>query len=451
MNKLFIALVLTLLGSTSLAADCISKSEMQTIASHFSQFRQLANKDYCYDGSQTANLLQAIMFMRKTAFEPNMQKSQDELFSGRFSSSWYDYFIGRIEDIDVQANCPKGVGAYVYGFGNTMYVCPMMLTESFSALDRASVFMHEARHIDGYPHTTCSRGARKGLSGACDTRISDGGSYAVSVETYAQLAKYATDIHPALKAYAMSSAVTYADEAFEVPVKIDREQKLLLMADSTQLYSMDLSGNNQLTALGNAPFLGKIVPRAQHMILIPTDRTQNARYMFANNEGEIVQSAGDSIVEYNTQAPAQRAELADLHLGAQWTAKVYTSKITFACDPRSPSAKDVKIPQGEAVSILYTNGYSRAARSNYLLASNGQVYEFGCNERGLSPFINPVNTPMASGLVRAYKVNGQVIGLTDTGSLVAVNGTQTTPLNTGLDGQIYEIAPRESFSFMDAQ
>ncbi|KHD89397.1 MAG: hypothetical protein OM95_03225 [Bdellovibrio sp. ArHS] len=449
MNKFMIALIFTLFGSVSFAADCISKSEMQTIASHFSQFRQLANKDYCFDGSQTANLLQTIMFMRKTGFEPNMQKSKDELFSGRFASSWYDYFIGRIDDINVQASCPKGVGAYVYGFGNTMYVCPMMLTESFSALDRASVFMHEARHIDGYPHTTCSKGARKGLSGACDTRISDGGSYAVTVETYAQLAKYATDIHPALKAYAIASAVTYADEAFEVPVKIDRQEKLLLMAESTQLYTLEPSANNKITAQGNAPFVGKIVPRAQHMILIPTDRTQTARYLFANNEGEIVQSAGDAIVEYNGQTPGQRAQLADLHLGAQWSAKVYSQSIQFACDPRSAATKDMKIPQGEAVSILYVNGYSRSILSVHLLTSNGKIYEIGCTSG--APFITLAMSPMATGIVRAYKINGQLIGLTEAGSLVSINGTQTTPLHTGLEGQIYEMAPRQSFSFMDAQ
>ena len=74
--------------------------------------------------------------------------------------------------------------------------------------------MHEARHIDGYPHITCSKGPRKGLQGACDNRITDTGSYDVTVETYAQMAEYSPNLHPALRAYSKASAVIYADEAF---------------------------------------------------------------------------------------------------------------------------------------------------------------------------------------------------------------------------------------------
>lgn len=446
--KIIISAFILFSGAFSFGADCVSKSEMQTIASHFSQFKGLAKADYCYDGSQTANLVQAIMFMRKTAFSNDMKKSQDELFSGKFASSWYDYFIGRISDISVQSNCPKGVGAYVYGFGSTMYVCPMMLTETFSAMDRASVFMHEARHIDGFPHTTCSRGARKGLQGACDTRISSGGSYAVTVETYAQMAKYATDLHPALKAYAMASAVTYADEAFETPVKVDREEKLLVMTNDKNLYSFNPL-NAQLQALGQTPELGKIVMRAQNRILFPTDRNKNARYLFVNNEGEIVQSAGEAVIEYNSQTPAQKADLSDLHLGAQWSAKVYKNRIKFACDPKSSSTSEVRIPSGDAENILYLKGYSRVDKSQFLRTSSGQVFEFGCPEGSATPFIKNSTLSVPNDIVRSYKVQNQTFALTEQGSLVSLNGAQSSPVQTGLDGTIYEIAPLQSFRFLD--
>ena len=122
------------------------------------------------------------------------------------------------------------MGAYVYGyFDQTMYVCTMMLTSDFTSLDRASVFMHEARHIDGFPHTTCHEGPREGIRGACDFQISDGGSYAVSVETYAQIAKYATEVHPALRAYSRAAAVTYSDEAFVHTPSIDRTKGLVVL------------------------------------------------------------------------------------------------------------------------------------------------------------------------------------------------------------------------------
>lgn len=451
LKKFLFTGLLTILVMPALASDCVSKADMQDIASHFKQFSKYANSEFCYDGSQVSHLLSTIMFMRETAFSKDMKKSTDEVFSGRFSSSWYRYFIGRISDINIQKSCPKGVGAFVYGFGTTMYVCPMMLTDSFASLDRASVFMHEARHIDGFPHTTCSQGARKGLSGACDTRIADGGSYAVSVETYAQLARYATDVHPALKAYSMASAVTYADEAFEVPVRIQRDEQLLLMTEDKNLHALRMkNGVAELQALGQAPELGKIVPRGQHLVLVPTAKSSLARYMFTKNEGEISQVPGEPIAEYNSQTPELRSTLVDLHIGTQWVAKIYENKIRFTCNPNSDAVTEVQMPAGKTpVSILYTQGYNRASRSSLLLMNDGEAFEFGCVEGRHSPFLKASTNKVASGIKRAYKLGSQVIALTQDGRLGLMNGTQLDFLQTGLSSSVYEIAPKQFFSFLE--
>ncbi|HMN68523.1 MAG TPA: hypothetical protein PKC28_08285, partial [Bdellovibrionales bacterium] len=251
------------------ANDCISQTEMSEIAASFPQFRSLAGAEYCLDDSPTAHLLGGIMFMRQTRFAPDMPKSNDDLFSGRFASSWWDYFIGRINEFQVEGSCAKGVVAYVYWFGNTMYVCPMALTANMTALDLASVFMHEARHIDGFPHTTCTHGPRQGLQGACDSRISQGGSYAVTVETYAQLAKYAPDIHPAMRAYSRSSAAIYANEAFETPVRVDLRTQYLIMTDDGEFHELNVVGETATKLAGHAPAVGQIFMRGQHMILYP--------------------------------------------------------------------------------------------------------------------------------------------------------------------------------------
>lgn len=439
-------LFLSTMSATAFAGECIEQKEMAEIASDFTQFRNIAKSKYCYDGSQTSNLLATIMFMRKTAFAADMKRSSDELFSGRFSTSWYKYFVGRINDMNVQDSCPKGVGAFVYGFGNTMYVCPMLLTDSFSALDRASVFMHEARHIDGFPHTTCSKGPRRGLQGACDERISDGGSYAVTVETYAQLAKYATDLHPALKAYSMASAATYADETFEVPARVNRQDQLLLMAKSRDLFTLDLANANRVEALGQAPALGHLVLRAQHLILFPDDKTLTARYMFTKNEGEIAQSAGDAALEYNSQTPTERARLVDLHTAAQWSAKIYTDKVTFSCDPRSPATSNLSFTGTTPVGILYMDGYSRTAETAYMMTSTGAVYEFGCP--GKKAVLRSASIKVDQKYKRIHKIGNTTFALTHDGFLFQINGTQVNPVKTGIDGQIHEIAPKQSYQFL---
>lgn len=444
---------MTMLLATSLmmasvgqaATECISKAEMQEIASHFTQFASEAKGDYCLDGSQTANLISALMYLRKTEFLTPMTPSSDELFSGRFGADWYQYFIGRIDDLEVVDSCPKGVGAYVYLFGGkTMYICPMMLTSNFSALDRASIMMHEARHIDGYPHVTCQRGPRAGLQGACDSRIADGGSYAVTVETYAQVAKYGKELHPAVRAYARSSSVIYADEAFDTPTRIQRETQFLAMDKQKHFYRVSLNNGVKSEALGEAPELGKIVMRAQHMILFPDNRNAKAEFLYTENEGSLGQEAGDLAKEYNSFDSAQRATFVDLHIGAQWNARVYGQKARLQCNPRSENTSELAL-SGTPVGFVYPTGYSRADHSALLLTSSGTMIELGCNNG--QAYSRPSTKTFDRTFKRVYKVGDKVLALTPSGELFEIRGERSMALSTPLNGSIYEIAPNQTFDF----
>jgi hypothetical protein len=433
---------------TAPTQDCIAQKDLQDIASHFSQFSSVAGADFCNDNSQTWHLLSSMMFMKRTAFENPMANSKDQLFSGKFAKDWYGYFIGRIDDINVVQDCPKGVIAYVYGFGGkTMYVCPAALTTSFSSLDRASVFMHEARHIDGYPHVTCSKGPRAGIQGACDTNITDTGSYAVTVETYAQLAKYAKDISPALKAYAKASAVVYADEAFENPVKINRVEQLMMLTADLNFNVLTVSTMKAQT-LGQSPAAGRIFKRAQHMVLIPTDKNLNARYVFARNEGEVTQSPGDMMTEYNSLTPAAKENLVDVHNGAQFTARIYKTSVKFTCDPKAPTVQDVNLPAGQtAAALIYPNGYDRAAKAAQITTVGGDVFDIGC--RGTTAFVTASATRLDQKYSRMYKVAGTVFGLNQTGELFNVEPNRSTILNLNLPSKVIEIAPFQSYEFFD--
>ena len=429
------------------APNCVSQAEMLQIAQHFTQFRNLANKgEYCFDGSHEAHLIAGLMFMRKDQFVNDMPNSPDDLFSGTFKSDWYQYFIGRINDISIQGSCPKGVGAYVYMFGNTMYVCPMLLSDSFTALDRASVMMHEARHIDGFPHMTCTRGPRQGLQGACDNRMSDRGSYGVTVETYAQIAAYSEDIHPAMRAYARSSAVVYADEAFEAPVRVNRQSQLMLLTTQGEFHTLNLTNGVKTTELGRAPAQGRISMRAHHMILYPDDKTLPAKYVFARNEGDLPQAAGDIAVEYNGLTPQLRAEWVDVHIGAQWSARVLKSKVKVGCDPRSDSTTELMTSGETPASLIYPNGYDRSLKTAHVAMQSGKVYELGC-ESGGRAFLRASSLILDQRYKRIQKAGSDIVGLTQDGRLFKITGSTSIPLQTSLDGRVYEIAPNVSTDF----
>lgn len=428
------------------AQECIPQSEMQEIARSFKQFSNLATKEYCFDGSQDSHLLAGIVFMRKTQFQNPMNKSRDDLFSGTFANNWWAYFTGRVTEFSIDSGCPKGVIAYVYSFGgSTMYACSAALTDNFSPLDLASVFMHEARHLDGYPHITCSRGPRQGLQGACDTRISDTGSYAVTVETYAQLARYALDIHPALKAYARSASVIYADEAFENPVRIERANRFVVMAKDKRFVAVSPNGNTQ--ELGMAPELGKIVMRSQHMILFPDDVNHNARFVFLRGEGEIVSLAGDQAEEYNALSPANRPNMVDVHIAAQWNARVYKDKVRFDCDPRAHTTKELALNDAP-VGMIYPNGYDRAAKTAQLMTQSGKVYDLGCSNN--NPVLQLSSISLDQKYKSVYKVGQLTLGLTADGFLREIQGATSRAFTLGaLDGNIHELVPNQAVDFFE--
>jgi hypothetical protein len=446
MKRILSVLILSVLlvPGVSRAADCVAKSEMQEIAKSFPQYANLANADYCFDGGETSHLIAGLVFMRKTQYSNPMDRSRDELFSGKFAASWWNYFIGRINTFEIDTSCPKGVVAYVYAFGGrTMYACSAALTDNFTGLDLASVFMHEARHIDGFPHMTCTHGPRQGLQGACDTRISDGGSYAVTVETYSQLSKYALDVHPALKAYARSAAVIYADEAFENTVRIERSERLAVIAKDKSVTAINEKG---LERLGSVPELGKIVMRSQHMILIPDNVNSRARFVFLRNEGEVATLAGNQAEEYNALSPADRPNMVDIHIGAQWNARVYKTKAKFDCDPRSPNSQEVALPEAP-VGMIYPNGYDRAAKTAQLMTESGKVYDVGCN--GNSAFVKASSITLDQKYKSLYKVGSLTLGLTSDGFVREITGSTSKPYSLGrsLDGQVHEIMPNQAIDF----
>lgn len=431
--------------------NCIAKEEINEIAAHFTQFKNLAGKEFCFDESETSNLILAIVFMRKTAFDKNMPKSNDELFSGTFASNWWNYFIGRIDEFNVQSSCPNGVGAYVMPFfgGKTMYVCPLMLSKSFASLDRASVFMHEARHIDGFPHMTCTKGPRKGIQGACDNKISDHGSYGVTVETYAQLAKYATDLHPALKAYSKASAIVYGQEAFETPTKMDRKSEFVFLTMDKQFHKLNVESGVKVSALGHSPSLGNIVMRAEFMVLFPEDKNLSASYVFAHDEGIPEQSPGPDVIEYNSQTPADKMNLIALHYGAQFKAKVYANKVSMACDPTTPSLKDVAITgTAKPMTFVYPYGYSREPKVAHLQMENGQIMEVGC--QGTNPYITNSSIKYDKIFKRVYLSGTATLGLGTDGNLYTITNGVSTLLNTGFQGKVFELAPSASYSFFDS-
>lgn len=399
-------------------ANCISAADMTQIARDFKQFANLAGKEYCADNSPTSYLLGGIYYMRKTQFNQPMVNSPDELFSGKFAGDWYKYFTGLIKTLTVESSCPVGAVAYVYGFfhENTMHVCPMALTGAFTSLDLASVFMHEARHIDGYSHVTCADGPRAGLQGACDRKISDAGSYAVTVETYAQLGKYGKDIHPAFRAIAQASSLIYAAEAFQTAVRINREEAFVALTADKKLYQFG-SDLNSATQIGQTENLGHIIKSKLGLALLPEDKNQSMVKFFQTGETQTMDN------EYNKLSSAVRANVVDYYFGWIWNARVNKNKVTFFCDKRrNPTqSSEVALNGGEALSIVYPEGYAPDKNYAYVTTTKGLV-KISC-EGMQGKIVAANNVQVDADFKRVHKANATTIALTNDGEIVNLTGS----------------------------
>ncbi|MGZ3692275.1 MAG: hypothetical protein ACXVAX_12275, partial [Pseudobdellovibrio sp.] len=143
------------------------------------------------------------------------------------------------------------------------------------------------------------------------------------------------------------------------------------------------------------------------------------------------------------------ADLVDLHIGAQWSARVYKNKVTFVCDPTSAATTDIALPAGAtAANLVYPNGYARDVYTVQLATQSGAVLDLSCANRQAS--IKASNTRFDQAYNRVYKANGQVFGLAADGKLYKIDADRSTPLPLGsVDGSIIEIVPQQTFEFFE--
>jgi hypothetical protein len=184
------------------------------------------------------------------------------------------------------------------------------------------------------------------------------------------------------------------------------------------------------------------------MILLPDDKAQGSSYVFARGEGQIAQAAGDLAAEYNAQTPAQRADLVDMHIAAQWSARVYRDHVGFMCDPTNSVIQDVPLAGRVPASLVYPEGYDRASGSVDLVLDSGAMVELGCSAK--KAFVRASSRSLDQKYKRVYKSGSETVGLRADGRLFKLNGTSSTPLQTSADGQIHELVPNENYSFFDA-
>ena len=192
-TALFVSVLFPALISLSAQAQenttCISLKDMQEIGEHFSQIKGLIRNQkavYCENdlGKEWFAISKSLEILKNiTPDEPELDQSDAFTFKAISEKDWWGYFTNRASSFNLERECEEGVVAFVFGVfgGGKIHICPFFFEQNLYS--QTSVMMHEVRHFDGFRHVTCSRGKEQGNSGACDTDITEKGSYAISVQT----------------------------------------------------------------------------------------------------------------------------------------------------------------------------------------------------------------------------------------------------------------------------
>lgn len=207
------------------ASKCLDAARVQKINSQFQVVvdndRQgnpgVPPLDSCDPASIQYKLFQAIMYIEDL---PVLTINPDSYDQNVMTDVPEKYFTDRIEVIHFDpadsSPCADGnAAAYVrHGEGKIMHICPV--SKDSDLLYMVTILIHEARHVEGYGHVTCSHGRWAGqFFGGCDPNYEYRGAYAVETEFNIRLSR-TNGIPPEIRESARGLAVETFLDNFDV-------------------------------------------------------------------------------------------------------------------------------------------------------------------------------------------------------------------------------------------
>lgn len=212
----------------------------------------------------------------------------------------------------------EGVAAYVMNNTPTVHLCPHL--KNFSTYFLMGVLIHEARHVDGYPHSDCRRGNMKGFAGACDNKYSDGGSYGVGTEFDVRVSR-TEGIDPALRAEARANAIESLFNRYN-KLPLGLADGVFAQTDKRGLYFVGPDDTTEV--LAETP-TGILVNRYGAPAWFDAEKAQAMGTDLVGNMGP----AGGTVAEAfrTTYSPELRKALVDLYYGSAYACQLFETEV----------------------------------------------------------------------------------------------------------------------------
>lgn len=377
-------IVMTLLMSLNgYASDCIPYQDLKEISDEFSQFDKFVRKkqaEYCEKdlGEQWFKIGKSLELLKNISpNEPALDQQDGFTYKAISEKDWWSYFTNRARKFSIQSNCREGVVAYVRPFfgGGRINLCPFFF--EFNISSQASVMMHEVRHFDGHGHTRCTQGNENGMSGACDSKITSGGSYAISVQTLVGMAR-SNDIPESEKALVEAESVYMAFNKFNTVPKLKINRAMVLSNGIGEVYNWNLE-TNETTLMKTLENPAKVLASGNFMTLYPVDTNLDA-YRKSADLNEIIEKPGLFAEAYNADTLTERDKYQTVnYMGSGGYLKDNT--LYTLCNRRAGTIDSTNLDnKGQFTRILSISKRNAPQEiENFLLSESGDLLSFECD------------------------------------------------------------------------
>lgn len=376
--------------------------------------RDIEKFDRCVPKTNTYKIFQALSLFKNIRFRHSLE-IKEPFDQGILPSDFWTYFKERAHQVVDERKFCDGSNAYVNGGSKDgiIHICGPFYMDQMNAYERAIIMLHEARHFEGFRHTACKRGPRAGMEKACDDKISDKGSYAVTVEGISKMATFADNLPPATKNLLKYMAIWWTDVAFN-EVVLPKGFSAVYLKSKDKAFIFD--GISMPFPAPVLPSNGVLSSRKTTIQFFPTDKSDAIAIDVMDPKFNSVPATGKFALEYNMTPKEQRSEVKIVLNGSYSLCRVLEK--TLHCSLEA----DFFPIERKMVLDFKVNGIfesfeigSTVRNAVYLLSDNDELYQIKIGQDSLVS--EKITTHPLQGFKALSVVNGKTLGLSKTGQI----------------------------------
>lgn len=443
-NKVCLALGLAVVATASASASsynyfdkeekCLKVSDVQDIQDHFQQFQKYTTSgkgEICRDevGEKWYEVVRTTLAMQRLNVTNAVQRDVNDDMTRKPlpNKNWWAYFTQRADSFVIEpsyCNTNANIVAYVNPwFKGRVNLCPQFF--KMDPASQISTLMHEVRHFEGYSHVTCTQGNEMGSAGACDDKISTGGSYAVSAQADVELS-FVKQLSEANRILSESSAIYTVNNKFNVLPIVKDTNYIYASNKDGEIWRMaegNLSKPQLVTKLKDASY---IYGNGSQFTVYPVDATVDA-YRISKSYKQRAKSIGAYANMYNADNTADRKSYGAIsYYGVGAIVKDNQLHTFCGTQATSLSAKSFDNGQVQALPVLKD---AKDKDHMYILSTSGDMFDFTCNDKTGELSITSVASKLPADASTAFSFN------TKTAYVVTTSGALKT---YNMDTQSYE-------------